>query len=50
MSTHRKDQRQMLLIGTGFLIPVALLGLGLWARYGEGVYFDRLMAGIAGCF
>lgn len=30
-----------------FLIGAAML---LWARFGERVFFDNLIAGIAGCF
>lgn len=25
-------------------------GIGLWAKYGGAVFFERLAAGIAGCF
>ena len=30
----------------------AFLGLSglLWLRYGERIYFDKMIAGIAGCF
>ncbi|MEJ8473408.1 hypothetical protein [Roseibium algae] len=36
-----------LAFGGGLLIAASGL---LWLRMGERIYFDRLIAGIAGCF
>jgi hypothetical protein len=38
-----------ILIGTAGGLAV-LATLGLWARYGEAVYVDTLLAAIGGCF
>ncbi|MEP0234010.1 hypothetical protein [Roseibium sp.] len=36
-------------LATGATMLIAASGL-LWLRFGERVYFDQLVAGIAGCF
>ena len=38
-----------LLIGTGGGLAL-LATLGLWARYGESIYTDNLLAALGGCF
>ena len=50
MDNVRSEQNRLLFAGLAVFAGIGLLALALWARYGEAVYFDRLIAGIAGCF
>ena len=35
--------------GSVFFGLLILLGLGFWLRHGEAVYFNRIIAPLAGC-
>lgn len=47
-----KDARSATQVAVGALVfAVAIfVGLGLWARFGEAVYLDRIFTAIANCF
>jgi hypothetical protein len=46
----RKIGRAVAIAGlvSGFFVIVA--ALALWSRYGTAVFFETIMAGVAGCF
>jgi hypothetical protein len=46
----RKVGRAVAIAGLASGVLVIVAALALWFRYGTAVFFETIMAGIAGCF
>ena len=46
----RKIGRAVAIVGLASGVFVIVVSLVLWFRYGTAVFFETIMAGVAGCF